>query len=330
MQLREIKGQHRVIDALTRSLQANRVAHAYLFEGPDGCGRRSTALALIQALFCSRPIEGDSCGVCSSCRKLSAGNHPDLQFLAPLPDKRDISIEQVRELQQMLALRPFEAKRKACLIEPAERMNEKSANALLKTLEEPPGHAIMILLTSQADMLLSTIRSRCQHLRFSRLSDDVVAQLLQQQGMSEQRALELAPLAEGSLERAQLLDGEQDEPRRREVMTRLAQASSRQISSIFDASEELSGNRDETVALFDLIISLVRDLVLIRAAGQSGVANRFLEHELANEAIRFSPAALMEALDLALTTRRALQGNANPKLAVEHFLLGYDRLRKGV
>lgn len=99
MQLREIKGQHRVIDALTRSLQANRVAHAYLFEGPDGCGRRSTALALIQALFCSRPIEGDSCGVCSSCRKLSAGNHPDLQFLAPLPDKRDISIEQVRELQ---------------------------------------------------------------------------------------------------------------------------------------------------------------------------------------------------------------------------------------
>lgn len=330
MQLANVKGQERVVDALTRSLKANRVAHAYLFEGPEGCGRRTTALALIQVLFCTQPIHGDACGSCTSCRKLATGNHPDLQFLSPLPDKRDINIEQVRELQQVLSLRPYEATRKACLIEPADRMNEKSANALLKTLEEPPGHAIIILLTTQADLLLATIRSRCQHLRFSPLQDQVIEELMRQNGIEPTLAAELAPLAEGSMERALTLESEGDEAKRRELLACLAQANTRQISTIFDTAESLSSGREETLALCTLLISLVRDLLVLRTIGQAGIANRFLTAELAAEAARFSPENIMTALELVLTTRRAIQGNANPKLAMEHLLLGYDRLRKGV
>lgn len=331
MSLSVIKGQDRVLDALKRSIAANRVAHAYLFEGPDGCGRRTTALALMQALFCKEPLDGgDACGNCSSCRKLASGNHPDLHLLSPLPDKRDISIEQIRELQQQLSLRPFEAKRKACLIEPAERMNEKSANALLKTLEEPPGHAIIILLSTQADLLLSTIRSRCQHLRFSPLDDSVVADLLIQQGMAPDKAQELAPLAEGSMERASTLDEESDAARRQELLAMLSKASSRQVATVFDAAESVAGGREETLSTFNLLLSLLRDLLLIRSCGQIGIANGFLSTELTAEASRFTPAGIMEALECCLETRRAIQGNANPKLALERFLLAYDRLRKGV
>ncbi len=330
MKLTEIKGQQRVVQTLQRSLAAKRVAHAYLFEGPAGCGRRTTALALLQALFCQSPSGDDACGSCPACRKLVAGSHPDLHILAPLPDKRDISIEQVRELQHVLALRPFEAPRKACLIEPAERMNEKSANALLKTLEEPPGHALMILLTTQADLLLSTIRSRCQHLRFSPLDDATLTDLLVAQGMARETASELAPLAEGSMERAMSLDGENDETRRRELLHHLSQATQKRIDTIFDAAEALSAGRDETAATFDLLVALVRDVMMLTTVGQSGVINRFLLHDLATEAERFNPEQAMEALELALATRRAVQGNANPKLAFEHFFLGYDRLRKGV
>ncbi len=329
MRLQDVKGQQRVIHALQRSVNTGRVAHAYLFDGIEGCGRRTTACALIQVLFCLQPVAGDACGVCSSCRKLIAGNHPDLQFLSPLPDKRDISIEQIRELQQVLSLRPFEARRKACLIEPAERMNEKSANALLKTLEEPPGDAILILLTTQPDLLLSTIRSRCQHLRFSPLDDTVVAELLEQQGIERQKAAELAPLAAGSMQYAAQLDADQDQVLRRELLTGLTHASSRSIGSIFDTAETLAGNRDETLKLFDILTGLIRDLVVLRAAGESGVANKSLIKELSAESDRFLQVSLMEALELALTTRRAVQGNANPKLSLECFLLGYDRLRKG-
>lgn len=329
MQLTAIKGQNRVVDTLKRSIATNRVAHAYLFEGPSGCGRRTTALALIQVIFCKAPVNGDACGNCSSCKKLVAGNHPDLQQLSPLPDKRDISIEQIRELQQVLSLRPFEANRKACLIEPAERMNEKSANALLKTLEEPPGHALIILLTTQADLLLSTIRSRCQHLRFSPLDDVILTELLVQQGMGHQLATELAPLAEGSMERALTLDGESDEARRRELLAILSQTATKRVGSIFDAAESLSGSRDETISTLDLLVSLLRDLLLICTTGQTGVANRFLRTELSIEAARFTQAGAMHALELALATRKSVLGNANSKLALEHLLLGYDRLRKG-
>ncbi len=327
MKLAAILGQERVVDALRRSIAANRVAHAYLFEGPNGCGRRTTALALVQALFCGAPVAGDACGTCPSCRKLAAGHHPDLHLLEPLPDKRDIAIEQVRELQQVLSLRPYEASRKACLIYPAERMTVGAANSLLKTLEEPPGHAVIILLAAQTDLLLPTVRSRCQHLRFSPLDDRTVAALLEAQGMDRELAAKLAPLAQGSLERARDIDGEEDARRRSALLATLRAATPGRIATIFDASEELSGNREETTTLFDLLLSLIRDLLLLRTSGANGVVNHPLLEQLTAEAARFTPASMMETLELALETRRAVQGNVNPKLALDRFLLRYGSLR---
>lgn len=327
MQLSAVQGQERVVDALRRSIAAQRVAHAYLFEGVSGCGRRTTALALIQALFCSRPVNGDACGSCSNCRKLQAGTHPDLQLLEPLPDKRDITIEQVRELQQVLALRPYEAGRKACLIEPAERMSVGAANALLKTLEEPPGHAVMILLTNQADLLLSTVRSRCQHLRFAPLDQQVLTTLLVGTGIDPERAADLAAMADGSLDQAQALDAEDAEAARQELLKALQQVSGNRIATVFDTSEQMAGNRDETVTLFSLLIGLLRDMLIIRTANATEIANRFLYAQLADEAARFAPERLMEALELALETRRAIQGNVNPKLGLDRYLLRYAGLR---
>lgn len=327
MGLAAVLGQDRVVDAIRRSIAANRVAHAYLFEGPAGCGRRTTALAMIQALFCIQPVDGDACGQCRSCRKLDSGNHADLHILEPLPDKRDISIEQVRELQQVLSLRPYEATRKACLIYPAERMTVGAANALLKTLEEPPGHAVMILLATQTDLLLSTVRSRCQHLRFSPLDDSIVARLLERQGMEPGLATTLAPLAQGSMERARDIDGEEDARQRSEMLTMLANADPGRIASIFDTSEAVAGNREETTGLFDLLISLLRDMLLLRTTGQEGIINLPLLNALTAEAARFSATAIMDALQLALETRRAVQGNVNAKLALDRFLLCYGRLR---
>lgn len=327
MKFSGILGQDRVVDALQRSVGTQRVAHAYLFDGPAGCGRRATALALIGRLFCGSPADGDACGTCPSCRKLAAGNHPDLHLLEPLPDKRDISIDQVRELQQVLSLRPFEASRKACLIDPAERMTVGAANALLKTLEEPPGHAVLILVSSQSDLLLATVRSRCQQLRFSPLDEGTLALLLERRGMTPGQAAELAPRAQGSLERALELDGEEDSRQRLELLKVLAATDQSRIATIFDTAEELAGSRDETVALLDLQISLLRDMVLLRTAGSSDILNRQLHGELTVEAARFAPTRLMELLELTLEVRRAVQGNVNAKLALERLLLRYAGLR---
>lgn len=327
MRFDDILGQDRVVDALQRSISANRVAHAYLFEGIAGCGRRTAALTLIAALFCLQPVAGEACGSCPSCKKLAAGNHPDLHLLQPLPDKRDISIEQVRELQQMLSLRPFEAKRKACLIEPAERMSIGAANSLLKTLEEPPGHGLLILLTNQADLLLPTVRSRCQHLRFAPLGIDNLTTLLIRQGMTPANAAALAPLAEGSLEVARNLEGDDANTSRQLLLDALRQVRHQQVATVFDTSERLAGGRNEALELFDQLLSLLRDMLLLRTAASDRIVNVSLQGRLHEEADRFLPARLMEALELAIETRRAIQGNVNPKLALDRYLLRYSRLR---
>lgn len=327
MRFSDLLGQDRVVNALRRSIASNRVAHAYLFDGIPGCGRRTTALTLIATLFCHQPVESEACGSCPSCKKIAAGNHPDLHQLQPLPDKRDISIEQVRELQQMLALRPFEAKRKACLIEPAERMSIGAANSLLKTLEEPPGHGLLILLTSQADLLLPTVRSRCQHLRFAPLGVSDLTTLLTRQGMTADSAAMLAPLSEGSLETARNLEGEDANASRQLLLDALRHVRHQQIATIFDSSEQLAGGRNEALELFAQLISLLRDMLVLRATPTDHIANVSLQGRLREEAERFHPARLMEALELAIETRRAVQGNVNPKLALDRYLLRYSRLR---
>src|SRR6185369_931909 len=218
----EIVGHERIVEVFRRSVRSGKTPHSYIFEGIPGCGRRKTALALIQALFC-RDAADDACGVCASCRKIAGGNHGDIHLVEPLPDKRDISIEQLRELQRELSLRPYEAPRKACIMEPAERMSVNAANSLLKTLEEPPGNAIIILLTENADMLLPTIRSRCQLVRFAPLPPEHVRKLLMQNGMDESSAATLAQMADGSMQRAQELDSESLAERRELLLKHLKQ-----------------------------------------------------------------------------------------------------------
>lgn len=315
MPFSEIVGHARVVDIFRRSIRSGKTAHAYIFEGPAGCGRKKTALAMIQALFCGS-VDDDACGVCPSCRKVAAGNHGDIHIVEPLPDKRDISIAQLRDVQRELALRPYEAPRKACIMEPADRMNVSSANSFLKTLEEPPGNAIIILITENADMLLPTIRSRCQVVRFAPLSPEYVQLLLERNGMDSASAALLAQLADGSMQRAMELDNDALAIRREMLAKHLSALSLSRIATVFDASEELSGNRDETLETLDMLLSFVRDMLLLEA-GCDDIINTSIRPALENFAGRLSLRRTLQIADDILETRRSVQRNANAKLALD-------------
>jgi DNA polymerase-3 subunit delta' len=315
MPFADIAGHDRIVEVFRRSVRSGKTSHAYIFEGIPGCGRRKTALALIQALFC-QAVDDDACGVCSSCRKVAGGNHGDIHFVKPLPDKRDISIEQLREIQRELALRPYEAPRKACIMEPAERMSVNAANSLLKTLEEPPGNAIIILLTENADMLLPTIRSRCQLIRFSPLSPENVRRLLEMSGVSPEAAGLLAPLSEGSMQHATELDNDALAARRETLVAQIAALDICRIGTIFDAAEEIAGSRDETLAALDLLLSLARDTVYVHT-GYSETVNAAFRPALERFAGRFTLESALQILGDIMETRRAVQRNANSKLAMD-------------
>jgi DNA polymerase-3 subunit delta' len=315
----DILGHNRIVEVLRRSLQSGKTAHSYLFEGVSGSGRKKTALALIQALFCLS-LPDDACGVCPSCRKIDSGNHPDIHLIGPLPDKRDISIEQLRELQRDLSLRPYEAPRKACIIDPAERMSVNAANSLLKTLEEPPGNALIILVTENAGMLLSTVRSRCQLIRFAPLSPEYVQSLLERSGMASDTAALVAPMSGGSLQKALDLDNEALVARREAVLSRVSQLTINRIGTVFDAAEELSGNRDTTLELLDMLLSFYRDAVHL-GAGNTEIVNRSARSAIESIASRRSFPRNLELLERISETRRAVQRNANPKLALDHLFM---------
>ncbi len=195
--------------ALTAAALSGRVAHAYLFSGPEGVGKRQCALAFARLLNCTAPEDEEEGRTCPSCRKIERHTHPDVFVLEPEGSK-EIKVGQIREqVEERLQRTPVEGRYKVAVIDGAHRMNAAAQNAFLKTLEEPPPRTVMVLVTEEPGGLLPTVRSRCQHMVFSPLPLDEVARELEARGvLAGEEALEAAALAGGSLGRALRMDGE--------------------------------------------------------------------------------------------------------------------------
>src|SRR3954470_16131223 len=208
-----ILGHDDVVEQFRRTLASGRLASTYLFVGPPGVGKRRFAIELAHSLLCTESDEAslDPCGKCESCRMFDAGNHPDLDVVGLPADKATLPIDLFigdREhrnqegLCHRIGLRPFFGRRKVAIIDDADHFGIASANCLLKTLEEPPPSALLILIGTSPSRQLPTIRSRSQVVRFRRLDDGVVATILVETGAVTDRTLaeRAAGLSEGSVE----------------------------------------------------------------------------------------------------------------------------------
>ncbi|HNU75334.1 MAG TPA: DNA polymerase III subunit delta', partial [Deltaproteobacteria bacterium] len=169
---RNIVGHESLIGTLRTFVLTGKLPHALLFAGPAGVGKTMVAREFFKAVNCL-DSPGDACDACRSCVKMDSGSHPDFIMVGPSDNRTVITIEHIRGVISEVSLKPFEARFRFVVIEPAERMNNPAANALLKTLEEPPGATLIVLVTHNPILLLPTIVSRCQVLRFTPL--DAVA-----------------------------------------------------------------------------------------------------------------------------------------------------------
>lgn len=203
-----IPGQDHVKAMLGRALAGGRLAHAYLFHGAPGLGKASMAAALAAAANCTggaAEAARGGCGRCASCRRVAAGAHPDVIWISPA--SASIRIDQVRALIREAHLRPYAGRRRVFILREADRLTEEAANSLLKTLEEPPADALLILITAFPDALLSTIRSRCQQIPFRPVDPDTVSEVLRAEGVGEAEAAALAVLSGGNPGLARALAG---------------------------------------------------------------------------------------------------------------------------
>ena len=206
--LKDIFGQDAAVETVRRAYAADRLPHGLVFAGPAGVGKGTTAAALGALFLCEKPKGADACGRCESCTLMEAGNHPDYhvvyrQLIRLEKEKvkaRDLPVAVVRQyLVEPAGLKPAMGRGKVFVVEEADLMNPQAQNALLKTLEEPYGRTLIVLLTDQPGALLPTILSRCQVVRFAALPEDLVRRELESRGTDRKLAAEAARLAGGSL-----------------------------------------------------------------------------------------------------------------------------------
>lgn len=308
MRFSEIRDQEQAVATLRRAVESGKVAHAYLFVGPRGVGKRTTARVLAAALCCDG-VAPVPCGSCAHCRKIAAATHPDVRVLEAPEDKHRIPIEAVREAERWLAVSPHEARAKILIVDPAEEMTAAAANALLKTLEEPRPGSFIALVTAAASALLPTVRSRCQIVRFRPLSEGTVASILVAGGAEPEAARAAARLSEGSLERARQRTGEELEELMRIVDEILSAASEKTPERAMRAAEKLRGDRERTGAALELALRVLSD-----ALGDGGPGGARAADGIA-------------AVNRALTA--IARNNMNPQLAVEA-VIAAARGRRGL
>ncbi len=342
---RDILGHEAVIARLENARRGGRVAHAYLFSGPRGVGKERVAWAFAAALACPAP---EPCGVCESCTRVARGTHPDVRLLASEEElatrglredegqkdkgkERKAPSDQIRvsdldEAANLFRHRPGLGRAKVLVVVDAERMNLNTQNRFLKTLEEPTPDSVIILCTSNPEALLPTVRSRCQTVSFGPVPQASVIRLLSEKaGLAAAPARALAALAQGSPGRAlELAEGEELAARAATVEA-LRRASQGDLEDALSFAEEQSAGgegREQAQFVLDRIEAWLRDALLLSLGAKEA---QLLDPELEAQARAIADSAgherLFSWIDSLQAARSALQGNANPRLTMESFLL---------
>ena len=320
-----VAGHLPVLDLLRRAVARQTLPPSLVFAGPEGVGKRLTATALAQALNCERRSGADAddaCGVCASCMRIARGVHADILVIEP-GDSGAIKVDQVREAIDRTAYRPFEGRRRVVIVDQADALMPEAQNALLKTLEEPPPASVFVLITARPDVLLPTVRSRCQRRRFGPLSPaDVAAVLVRDHGFAAADAQAAAAASDGSVGRA-LDEGAEESREPREAAARLLQAAAASTDPRrrLDGARVLvggGGDRDDLSRRLLAMSSLLRDLGLLAThAGDFVLANADLEPLLRSLLRHFDAERTLEAFSTVDRALEALDRNASPKIVAD-------------
>ena len=317
-----VQGHEQIKNDLRQLLAEKRLPHALLFTGIEGIGKNLTAKVLAKVLLCSG--EEKPCNICPSCRAFDAKNHPDFYYLEPEGKANNIKIEQIRQMQSQIALSPYLADKRVVIINDAETMNEAAENSLLKTLEEPTGDVVFILVTANKDLLLPTILSRCMKLYFAPLSEDEIKIILKSKyAVNEDKATVIAKLSGGSMKRAISFLDDDNFNLCQNAMDFLSKDLN--AKDIWQISDEFSAMDKAKIKQWaDFLQMIIRDLLLLQAGADDNLLyNRDKKDVLDKLIVNFSLNRLFNCQNLIENLVKRLSSNADLKLMMQDFMLSW-------
>lgn len=325
MAFKEVLGHSKPIKLLQQAIKNDKVAHSYLFLGNEGIGRKFVAIQLAKAINCFNNEDAqDSCDRCGSCKKIDKNIHPDVLILEP--SGQTLKIEQIREMQKDLSYRPYEGRRRICILSGADRMAPNMSNSLLKIIEEPPLHTLIILLANHVKSLLPTIVSRCQIIRFYQLPISMVSSwLIKEKGLKRQEAILLASLSEGSIGKALEISKEIETIPRERLLFELIGSkcltikNTRNFLELFQEDE-----REDLILLLEVCKTLIRDMIMVKI-NENSIINFDLLENIKKVSQNWDIKSLLTRIDLLHQTMSAIRNNANIKLALRMLMISWNR-----
>ncbi len=310
-------GHQKQWDFLISNLKSGRLGHSYLFSGQDELGKKRFALDFAKIICCQNKTDGDDC---QNCRLIGQEKHPDVLMVKTKEDKSEIEISQIREVQRFLSLKPYYGTFKIVIIDGAEKMNNEAQSCFLKTLEEPKGNTLLILICSKVNILLPTILSRCQIVKFFPVSKNELKNFLASMGVSENKAGELAKISDGKPGRALMIaENPKILEQEQKIFKDIIGVCGADLATKFRYAKEVSENSFKEVV--SGIERYFRYVLLLKTNINVFKGNGYLPEP--SEKIRsYSISKIKEIIKLAESVKmRLLTTNANPKLSLEILLL---------
>lgn len=319
----DIIGQEQIVEHLKTAVKTDQVNHAYIIQGERSSGKEFIAKVFAGALQCENSKDGEACGECHSCKQAEGGNQPDIIRVAH-EKPNTIGVEDIRKITGDVAIQPYSSKRKIYIINEAEKMTIQAQNALLKTLEEPPSYAVIILLTTNVDALLQTIQSRCILLTMKPVRDELVKKYLMQDiKVPDYKADVCVAFARGNVGRAKALaSSEEFDNIKHDAVALLKYIRDMEISDILTAIKKISEYKLEIDDYLDIMAVWYRDVLLFKATND--INHLIFRDELpyikktADQSTYEGIEIIIDALE---TAKSRLKANVNFDLTMELLLL---------
>lgn len=321
---KDIIGQESIKKHLQTAIKTGNLSHAYIINGEYGSGRQTIASALAKTIQCqSKTDDTDACGVCTSCKQAESHNHPDIKYITH--DKTSISVNDIREqLNNDISIKPYSSEYKIYIIPDANKMTEQAQNALLKTIEEPPVYAIIILLTENCDSLLPTIRSRCVTLTMNPVEKDKICTYLENKFQLEPEQAQIAAnYCQGNIGKAIRFASSSDFiEMKNQVLKLLKNLDSMDIASIIDTIKEFSTHKNNINDYLDLMLLWYRDVLMFKVTKDANLLLYSDEYSAISEQATKRDYENIENIIAAIDKAKVrLKANVNFDVTIELMIL---------